>query len=150
MPALPDGSLPAPALPAGVTPSQAGRAWAWLWLRGKENHRLALKRRANRKTRTYGWGLVARWARYRAPYVGGMHPSGEDLLHRLTGVGEERARDLVFDRKAPLPAHHARTLADDLEITFAGVSELIAELRRYADHRDAAIGKRLPRRKGEG
>ena len=110
---------------------------------GQENHRLALKRRANRKTRFYGNRLSERWARYRAPYVGGMHPNAEELLHRITGVSPAYAGHWLSGWNE-LPAHHAETLADDLERTFGGVPELIAELRQYAAHRRATIGKGLP------
>jgi hypothetical protein len=67
-------------------------------------------------------------------------------MHRLLGISANHATALLRDRY-PLPSRHALTLADDLERTFAGVPELIAELRAYAKARAAAIGKRLPRAK---
>ena len=112
-------------------------------MQGQANHRNALARRANRKTRTYVMALVGRWSKLRAPYSPGMHPGAEELLHRLLGIKPSYARDLVLDRR-PLPSHHARRLADDLERELGDVFTLIGDLRRYADERDRTLGLHLP------
>lgn len=141
-----DRAAAGPTLPPGVLPNQAARAYAWLWWMGQKNHRNALARRAFRKVRAYNGILAGRWASYRAPYRAGEHPSAGELLHAVLGV-QPAYGDRIIRGRFPLPAHHAETLADDLERTFGGVPELIAELRQYAAHRRATIGKGLPRGK---
>jgi len=83
----------------------------------------------------------------RAPYRGGQHPSANELLHALTGVSVGQAQHWLMGR-APLPAHHARRLARDLRSTLGEALTLADELERYAEARERAIGKHVPRRSG--
>jgi len=82
----------------------------------------------------------------RAPYRAGEHPSASELLHALLSIAPNYG-DRLIRGQTPLPAHHAERLARDLEVHYASVSELIADLKRHATHRQAEIGKHVPRRR---
>jgi len=126
-------------------PDQAARLHSWLWLMGQKNHRTALARRAHRKVHIRRPTLTGRWATMRAPYRGGEHPSAPELLHALLGVQPAYAEELLAGRH-PLPSHHARRLARDLRSTLGEALTLADELERYADQRERAMGKHVPRR----
>lgn len=82
MPTLPN--LP-PSLPHGVTPEQAGRAWAWKWLMGRRNHAAALNRDPS-VVRGYRSSILRRTANLFAPWEIAEYPGCRRVLAMLCGV----------------------------------------------------------------
>lgn len=120
-----------PTLPPGVTPDQAGRAWAWRWLQGQANHIRREKRRKHR-SRMYIENLMGRWLSICCPYRTNEHPGAEELLSMVTGLKESTAKVVMRRKEYPLSASNAEKLANYLERTYADVPALIIELREHA------------------
>jgi hypothetical protein len=127
-------------LPPGLSPVDAGRFG--LWLLGKRNHRAAERRRRS-SFRAYSGTLLSRFASIVSPWKVYEYPGAEVLIGRLCGVSEGRAHNLLCQRGAELPSHHARVLADYVE-RFDGPA-VARELRTYAAERDKKIKPRRVR-----
>lgn len=124
-----------PTLPTGVSPQQAGRAWAWVWLQGKRNHEAAKRRRALPETE-YGSSITEIVVKLFAPWKIEEYPGPSRYIAAVCGVAWSTARGWFYGK--PLPLKHARRLLSMVELRTAEGLELAEKLRTYIAETEAS------------
>jgi hypothetical protein len=129
---------PQPTLPPGVTVDQAGRAWAWKWLQGQNNHIAALKRRKG-PARLYRVAhpalssLIEVWLPYRIH----EYPGYTQALATVCGVAYRTAQGWLVKRRVPNPraVERLRALAAERVAAWSALEVELAELLEVSRRR---------------
>lgn len=115
-------------IPANVSPIDAGRLG--LWLLSRRSHNAAQKRVAFPQ-RDWPSTLSKAFERLIAQWYVWQYPGAPVILAEVLGIAPSYARQLLKPG-TPLPAKHARKMADYLSNHASQCEALAAEMRDYA------------------
>ncbi len=143
--------LAKPTLPHGVTPYQAAKSHAWVWLQGKRNHKAA-QRRTLTPGRYYlrAYPCIARFVDLLSPYKISEYPGYTRLLASVCGVSEGTAGGWLRRRRVPHPSAVMRlqALADERVAAWTALQGELAELLEVSRRRKIPPHKDVEKRGG--